>query len=167
MTLLARRIAARSVFADFIQSHSFITLCLIGGFVSFIGISNELWTPDEPRDAAIGRAMWESGDWIVPRLNGEPFLEKPPLYWWAQSAAVRPIRSRDSNTRPAALRAIRLCRVAAHLRPRPTFFLHENLPRRMSDFAQHSALLAHDSLDRCRQCVALCHHGSVGFFRPS
>ena len=76
----------RSVFAAFIQSHPFITLCFIGAFVSFVGISNELWTPDEPRDAAIGRAMWESGDWIVPRLNGEPFLEKPPLYWWAQSA---------------------------------------------------------------------------------
>jgi 4-amino-4-deoxy-L-arabinose transferase-like glycosyltransferase len=30
--------------------------------------------------------MWESGDWIVPRLNGEPFLEKPPLYWWSQAA---------------------------------------------------------------------------------
>ena len=76
----------RNVFADFIRSHPFLTLCLIGGLVCFIGISNELWTPDEPRDAAIGRAMWESGDWIVPRLNGEPFLEKPPLYWWAQSA---------------------------------------------------------------------------------
>jgi 4-amino-4-deoxy-L-arabinose transferase-like glycosyltransferase len=86
MTLLARLDRMRSVFATFIQSHPFITLCLIGAFVSFVGISNELWTPDEPRDAAIGRAMWDSGDWIIPRLNGEAFLEKPPLYWWAQSA---------------------------------------------------------------------------------
>jgi 4-amino-4-deoxy-L-arabinose transferase-like glycosyltransferase len=76
----------RNVFAHFIRSHPFLTLCLIGSLVCFIGISNELWTPDEPRDAAIGRAMWESGDWIVPRLNGDPFLEKPPFYWWAQSA---------------------------------------------------------------------------------
>jgi 4-amino-4-deoxy-L-arabinose transferase-like glycosyltransferase len=86
MTLHGKANFVRSVFADFIQSHPFITLCLIGGLVSFSGISNELWTPDEPRDAAIGKAMWESGDWIVPRLNGEPFLEKPPLYWWAQAA---------------------------------------------------------------------------------
>ena len=76
----------RSAVADFIRSHPLITLFLIGGFVSFVGISNELWTPDEPRDAAIGRAMWESFDWIIPRLNGEPFLEKPPLYWWVQSS---------------------------------------------------------------------------------
>ena len=68
-----------------IRSRPFLTLCLIGALVSFTGISNELWTPDEPRVAAIGRAMWESGSWVTPRLNGVPFLEKPPLYWWAQS----------------------------------------------------------------------------------
>jgi 4-amino-4-deoxy-L-arabinose transferase-like glycosyltransferase len=85
MTLISRADRMRSTFAYFIRSHPLVTLCLIGGFVSFVGISNELWTPDEPRDAAIGRAMWESGDWIIPRLNGKPFLEKPPLYWWVQS----------------------------------------------------------------------------------
>lgn len=85
MTLLSVANRTRFAVADFIRSHPFITLCLVGGFVSFVGISNELWTPDEPRDAAIGRAMWESGDWIIPRLNGAPFLEKPPLYWWVQS----------------------------------------------------------------------------------
>jgi 4-amino-4-deoxy-L-arabinose transferase-like glycosyltransferase len=68
-----------------IRLHPFITLCLVGVFVSFVGISNQLWTPDEPRDAAIGQAMWTSGSWVTPRLNGEPFLEKPPFYWWAQS----------------------------------------------------------------------------------
>ena len=86
MTLLSTANRMRSAVADFIRSHPLITLILIGGFVSFVGISNELWTPDEPRDAAIGRAMWESFDWIIPRLNGEPFLEKPPLYWWVQSS---------------------------------------------------------------------------------
>lgn len=61
--------------------------------VSLLGIANhELWTPDEPRVAGIGREMWASaqhdgiGAWAVPRLSGEPFLEKPPLYWWAQGA---------------------------------------------------------------------------------
>src|SRR5262245_64857615 len=84
MTLVSAVNRTRSLIVDFIRSHPFITLCLVGAFVSFVGISNELWTPDEPRDAAIGRAMWESGDWIIPRLNGAPFLEKPPFYWWVQ-----------------------------------------------------------------------------------
>ena len=85
MTLISGINHTRSAIADFIRSRPFVTLCLVGGFVSFVGISNELWTPDEPRDAAIGRAMWESGDWVMPRLNGAPFLEKPPFYWWVQS----------------------------------------------------------------------------------
>ena len=75
-----------NLLANFVRSHPFLTLCLIGAYVCFVGISHELWTPDEPRDAAVGRAMWMTGDWVIPRLNGEPFLEKPPLYWWSQSA---------------------------------------------------------------------------------
>jgi 4-amino-4-deoxy-L-arabinose transferase-like glycosyltransferase len=68
-------------------SRPLLTLFLVAGYLCSVGIFNhELWTPDEPRVAAIGRAMWETGSWAVPRLNGEPFLEKPPLYWWAQSA---------------------------------------------------------------------------------
>jgi 4-amino-4-deoxy-L-arabinose transferase-like glycosyltransferase len=86
MKLLSRANHLRATLTSFIRSHPLMTLCLIGAFVSFVGISNELWTPDEPRDAAIGRAMWTSGSWVTPRLNGEPFLEKPPLYWWVQSS---------------------------------------------------------------------------------
>jgi 4-amino-4-deoxy-L-arabinose transferase-like glycosyltransferase len=58
--------------------------------VCFAGIgSHHLWSPDEPTGAAIGRAMLDSGDVIVPRLNGQPFLEKPPLYWWVQVPVLR------------------------------------------------------------------------------
>jgi 4-amino-4-deoxy-L-arabinose transferase-like glycosyltransferase len=64
-----------------------LTLLVVGLVVGLNGIANhELWTPDEPRVAGIGREMWESGDWTVPHLSGEAFLEKPPLYWWAQAS---------------------------------------------------------------------------------
>ncbi|MDH5307912.1 MAG: glycosyltransferase family 39 protein [Myxococcales bacterium] len=62
-----------------------LTLAVLAALLCSAGISHELWTPDEPRVAEIGRAMWASGDWAMPRLGGEPFLEKPPLYWWVQS----------------------------------------------------------------------------------
>ena len=39
--------------------------------------------PDEPRYAWIARAMATSGDWVTPRLYGEPWFEKPALYYWA------------------------------------------------------------------------------------
>ena len=45
------------------------------GRVGFIG-------PDEPRYASIGRAMAVSGDWVTPRLDGQPWFEKPPLLYW-------------------------------------------------------------------------------------
>jgi 4-amino-4-deoxy-L-arabinose transferase-like glycosyltransferase len=53
-----------------------LALYLTGlGGVGFLG-------PDEPRYASIGRAMAETGDWITPRLDGQPWFEKPPLLYW-------------------------------------------------------------------------------------
>jgi 4-amino-4-deoxy-L-arabinose transferase-like glycosyltransferase len=45
--------------------------------------------PDEPRYAAIGREMARSGDWLTPRLWGEPWFEKPPLLYWMTAAGFR------------------------------------------------------------------------------
>lgn len=51
-------------------------------FVFFTGLFNhELWSPDEPRVAAISLEMSKTGDIVVPRLGGVPFVEKPPLYF--------------------------------------------------------------------------------------
>jgi len=44
-------------------------------------LGHDLWTPDEPRVAAIAQQVAE-GAWVVPTLNGSPFLEQPPLYYW-------------------------------------------------------------------------------------
>jgi len=53
--------------------------------ISFLGLARDLWTPDEPREAEIAREMWLAPT-IVPRLNGERFIEKPPLYYWTVAA---------------------------------------------------------------------------------
>ncbi len=45
--------------------------------------------PDEPRYAAIGRAMAASGDWVTPRLWGHPWFEKPILLYWMTASAFR------------------------------------------------------------------------------
>jgi len=42
----------------------------------------------EPREAGVAAEMLQDGDYLVPRLNGIPFLEKPPLSYWAQSASI-------------------------------------------------------------------------------
>jgi len=48
-----------------------------------------IWTPDEPREYDIAHNMLRSGDLVTPQLAGEPFLEKPPLAYWVQSASMR------------------------------------------------------------------------------
>src|ERR1700704_220935 len=47
-----------------------------------------LWTPDEPREAAIAWRMSQQSDHTLPQLAGTPFLEKPPLSYWMSGAAI-------------------------------------------------------------------------------
>jgi len=62
--------------------------------------------PDEPRYAAVAREMAESGDWVTPRLNGQPWFEKPALYYWAAAAAFRAFGVSEFAARlPSALAA--------------------------------------------------------------
>jgi len=44
-----------------------------------------LSVPDEGRYGDISRSMFESGDWLIPRINSLPFMHKPPLLHWLSS----------------------------------------------------------------------------------
>ncbi len=44
-------------------------------------VGREPWKADEPYSFNLVYHMIESGDWVVPSLTGEPFLEKPPLFY--------------------------------------------------------------------------------------
>jgi len=41
---------------------------------------------DEPRFAEASREMRQSGDWILPRFNGNYRFDKPPFIYWCQAA---------------------------------------------------------------------------------
>ena len=59
-------------------------------FLYFFGLTRAgLIGPDEPRYAAIGRAMAATGDWITPRLWGAPWFEKPALLYWMTAAGFK------------------------------------------------------------------------------
>ncbi|MGC8794014.1 MAG: ArnT family glycosyltransferase [Bryobacteraceae bacterium] len=45
--------------------------------------------PDEPRYAWIAREMARTGDWVTPKLWGQPWFEKPPLTYWMMALAFR------------------------------------------------------------------------------
>ena len=71
----------------------------------FYGLTTAgLLSADEPRYAAIGLEMASSGDWITPRLWGEPWFEKPPLLYWMIALGFKAGLSEDLAPRlPIAL----------------------------------------------------------------
>jgi 4-amino-4-deoxy-L-arabinose transferase-like glycosyltransferase len=61
--------------------------CLV---LFFYGIgTGDLWRAENLR-ALVAREILRSGDWIVPRLYGEPYLTKPPVMYAAIALASSP-----------------------------------------------------------------------------
>lgn len=58
-------------------------------YVTPLWLDIPLLDPDEGLHAAIAQEMVEKGDWVTPRFGGQPFYDKPVLYFWAQAASLR------------------------------------------------------------------------------
>jgi 4-amino-4-deoxy-L-arabinose transferase-like glycosyltransferase len=70
------------------------------GAIGFVG-------PDEPRYAWIARDMAESGDLVTPRLYGQPWFEKPVLYYWAAAKTFKLFGVSEASARfPSAFCAL-------------------------------------------------------------
>jgi 4-amino-4-deoxy-L-arabinose transferase-like glycosyltransferase len=92
-------------------------------FLLFLGVSVLLslgnWAlplidRDEPRFAEASREMRQTGDLIIPRLNGEDRLDKPPLIYWLQAGAFSVFGESDFTARlPSVLFAAASCVVTA------------------------------------------------------
>jgi 4-amino-4-deoxy-L-arabinose transferase-like glycosyltransferase len=83
---------------------------LIAGFCAFLffyGLAQfGLVGADEPRYAQVAREMLARHDWITPVLGGQPWLEKPPLYYWQAMLAYSAFGVSDWAARlPSALDA--------------------------------------------------------------
>lgn len=65
-----------------IRISSLILVVLVPALLLFPNRSYLLLEPDEGRYAQIPKEMLERGEWIVPTLQGEPYLDKPPLMYW-------------------------------------------------------------------------------------
>lgn len=55
-------------------------LCLVWVATGLIG--HDPWKPDEAYSFGIIYSMLQNGDWLIPTLAGEPYMDKPPLFYW-------------------------------------------------------------------------------------
>jgi len=62
---------------------------LIGAYFAVGVFDHDLWPPTEPAVAGVVWEMYSHDDLAVPRINGLPYLEKPPLYYWAAWACCK------------------------------------------------------------------------------
>ena len=83
---------------------------LLAGFCAFLffyGLGKfGLIGADEPRYAQVAREMLDRHDWITPVLGGQPWLEKPPLYYWQAMLVYSVMGVSDAAARiPSAIDA--------------------------------------------------------------
>ena len=67
--------------------------CLTTALLLSLSLLPWLWgrglqNPDETRYGAIALEMFNSNDFIIPHLNGVPYLEKPPLLYWLGAISI-------------------------------------------------------------------------------
>ena len=67
------------------RSTKYLLYVVIFGLILFcFGLNfRHFWGTTEGRTGQIAKEMLTSGDWVIPHLNYEPRLTKPPLYFWS------------------------------------------------------------------------------------
>lgn len=55
-------------------------LCVVWAGTGLVG--HDPWKPDEAYSFGLIYHILRSGDWLVPAIAGEPYMDKPPLFYW-------------------------------------------------------------------------------------
>ena len=92
---------------------AFVTLCV--ALIYGTRLDLQPLVGEETRWGTSAQEMLASGDWIVPRQQGQVFPERPPMTMWLMAIAGWARRSR-SDRRPFAERCRRRADIATHLR---------------------------------------------------
>src|SRR5712692_8457078 len=94
---------------------SFLILLLVSGALLYPCLSFYLFEPDEGRYAEIPREMLARGEWIVPYLQGEPYLDKPPLFYWLVMCSYRLLGIHDWSARLVPALAVHGCLLLTYI----------------------------------------------------
>ena len=65
-----------------------LPVLLFAGLLLAVLPMRDLWAPDEPDFAQCVKEMRHMGSWLLPYLNGQPYSEKPILYYWVMKASA-------------------------------------------------------------------------------
>lgn len=57
-------------------------LLVVAVFGFNLFIPRDFWVQDEARYAEVVREMLKTGEWLIVHLNGHPYPDKPPVYFW-------------------------------------------------------------------------------------
>jgi 4-amino-4-deoxy-L-arabinose transferase-like glycosyltransferase len=59
-----------------------LRILLLAAWLALGLFGHDPWKPDEAYTFGLVYHIVQSHDWLVPTLAGEPFVEKPPLFFW-------------------------------------------------------------------------------------
>jgi len=74
------------------QDVAWILLAVLLLIASGYGLRDP-WPADEPRFASLARDMVASGNWLFPRVGGDLYQDKPPVFFWLLAAAYAVVGS--------------------------------------------------------------------------
>jgi 4-amino-4-deoxy-L-arabinose transferase-like glycosyltransferase len=81
-------LTSNTVLTDFLWLAALALLLIATG----IGLRDP-WPADEPRFALVARDMVATGEWLLPRVGGQPYADKPPLFFWLIALCLEVTRS--------------------------------------------------------------------------
>lgn len=71
--------------------------------VPLLGLASPLLEVDDARYAQVPAEMAASGDWVLPTLDGTPYVEKPPLWYWTAASSYGMLGVSEGSARFAML----------------------------------------------------------------
>src|SRR5262249_12133790 len=95
--------------AGSLRLRSLALLIVLPSLLLYGALAFHLFEPDEGRYAEIPREMLIRGEWVVPYLQSEPYLDKPPLLYWLVMASYCLFGVADWSARLVPAFALPLC----------------------------------------------------------
>jgi 4-amino-4-deoxy-L-arabinose transferase-like glycosyltransferase len=85
-----------------------VIIILVAGFIMFFQLGElPLLDPDEPVYAQTAREMLATNDFISPRIYGDFWYDKPPMYYWLVSGSFKLLGQNEFTARfPSAFLAV-------------------------------------------------------------